>query len=143
MGKFEKKQKAEEMKADPLAEASKVFETAKEKFDAVSASDDFSAEEKESVKVELNDAEKMLNAVKELGLEPPAKPSSETRKFYTLSCTWAHGRYPKLGLKFTNGIAVVNPEQYELAKSSSLWNREIFDGTSRANSGQAVKVVKS
>lgn len=133
----------EQQKADPLVEAQKAYDAAKLKSDAVNGSEDFSAEEREAVRVELEDAEKMLAAVKELGLDAPAKPSSESRKLYTLSCLWAQGRYPKLGLKFTNGIAVVTPEQHDLAKASTLWNREIFDGPGSANAGGSVKVTQS
>lgn len=131
-----------EVKVDPLAEAQKKVDEALLKSEEVLTSGEYSEEEKLAVKVELDDANKLLGAVKDLGLEPPVKPSSETRKFFTLSCQWSQGRYPKLGLKFTNGIAVVGPEQFEAAKASTFWNREIFEGTKRANSGSSVKVVK-
>lgn len=130
-------------KADPIVEAQKAFDAAESKFNAVNGSEEFSAEEKEAVRVEYEDAKKTLDAVKSLGLQAPAKPSSETRTLKTISCRWAHGRYPKLGLKFTNGIAVVNMEQYEAAKASTLWNREIFDGVKAANAGGSVKVTQS
>lgn len=141
MAKFNKKSESE-VKVDPLAEAQKKYDEAKLKSEEVLTSEEFSPEEKAAVKAEVDDAEKLLSAIVELNLEAPAKPSSETRKYFTISCLWAHGRYPKLGLKFTNGIAVVNTEQYELAKESKLWGREIFDGVRNANSGSSVKVVK-
>lgn len=142
MGKSEKKQKAEETKVDPLAESQKAFDLAKEKFDDITTSPDSTQEEKDAVKAEFDEAKQLHEAIKSLQLAPPSAPSSETRKYFTISCLWAHGRYPKLNLKFTNGIAVVNAEQYAAAKESKLWNREIFDGAGHAHAGSGVKVVK-
>lgn len=138
----QEKDQEKDQKPNPLAEAQKQFDAAQQKFDDITTSPDSTQEEKDAVKAELDDAAKLLDGVKTLGLTPPTPPSSETRKYHTLSCIYSMGRYPKLGLKFTNGILVASPDQYEAAKNSPLWNRDFADGTRLARGASHVKVVK-
>lgn len=133
--------KAQKAAQQMLEEAKDLLADAQQKFDAVMAKEDTTDDERAAVKAELEGAKKMVEEIEATLAPQPAKPNSQDREFHTISCVYANGQYPKLGIKFRNHIAVVNNDQLAAAKASRLWNRDIFAGV-KPSPKTAVKVVK-